>query len=53
MMATGFREGIFAEIIWMIDVRGTERNIPAIPQIYPQIASEMRITNGEIFSWTP
>ena len=36
MMAMGLRDGMFAEIIWIIDVRGTAKNIPARPHIYPQ-----------------
>ena len=53
MMARGLRVGIFANMIWSMDVRGTARNIPGIPQMKPQRERESRITSGERLSCTP
>ena len=45
MMAMGLVLVKFAKIIFAITRNGTHKNIPIIPQIFPQIANDKTIKN--------
>jgi len=53
MTAIGLSDLMFAQPIWMIDVNGTAKNMPATPHKYPHTVNETRMMNGLRFSWMP
>jgi len=52
-IAIGLVAGIFQSTIFIITIRGTDNNIPTIPQILPQNHNETIITSGLKFNLLP